>query len=330
MAGTSQPPPLAAPGPAAEPQAADSGHGGVPRNRRVKRLTGVDRIVVVLMVAVPLLLTTLLVWLPALATVALSFTSWNGIGDLSRIKWIGTKNYHDLVTIYPAFWPAVQHNVIWLIVLFLIATPIGIFLAVLIDKGLRGSRFYQTSLYMPVVLSLALIAFIWQLQFSADFGVLNSVLQGVHLTDRPIDFFGDPRYNLWAALAATCWRHIGYIMLLYLAGLKGVDPSLREAAQVDGASEVQTFFRIVFPVMRPINIIVFVITVIESLRAFDLVWVINKGRNGLELLSALVTSNVVGEASRIGFGSALATIMLVISLVFIVIYLSTVFREEER
>jgi multiple sugar transport system permease protein len=82
--------------------------------------------------------------------------------------------------------------------------------------------------------------------------------------------------------------------------------------------------------MRPINVIVFVITVIESLRAFDLVWVINKGRNGLELLSALVTSNVVGEASRIGFGSALATIMLVISLAFIVVYLTTVFREEER
>ena len=82
--------------------------------------------------------------------------------------------------------------------------------------------------------------------------------------------------------------------------------------------------------MRPINVIVLVITVIESLRAFDLVWVINKGRNGLELISALVTSNVVGEASRIGFGSALATIMLVISIVFIIIYLATVIREEDR
>jgi multiple sugar transport system permease protein len=119
-------------------------------------------------------------------------------------------------------------------------------------------------------------------------------------------------------------------MLLYLAGLKGVDPSLREAAAVDGASEVKTFFRIVFPVLRPINVIIIVITVIEALRAFDLVWVINKGRNGLELIGALVAQNVIGEASRIGFGSALATIMLVISLVFIVIYLSTVMREEER
>src|SRR3954452_22059644 len=256
MAGTSQPPPLVAPGPATQADGAGSGHGGVSRNRRGKRLTGGDRLRVVLvgagallmgtgvvlMVAVPLLMVTVFVWLPAIATVALSFTSWNGIGDFSRIKWIGFKNYHDVVTIYPAFWPAVRHNIIWLFVLFLVATPAGISLAVLIDKGLRGSRLYQSAIYMPVVLSLALIAFIWQLQFSADFGVLNTVLQGLHLTDHPIDFFGDPTYNLWAALAATCWRHIGYIMLLYLAGLKGVDPSLREAAQVDGASEVQTFF----------------------------------------------------------------------------------------
>ena len=117
-------------------------------------------------------------------------------------------------------------------------------------------------------------------------------------------------------------------MLLYLAGLKGVDPSLREAAKVDGATERTTFFRVVFPVMRPINIIVLVVTVIESLRAFDLVWVINKGRNGLELISTLVTSNIVGEASRIGFGSALATIMLLISTVFVVFYLRIVMREQ--
>lgn len=99
---------------------------------------------------------------------------------------------------------------------------------------------------------------------------------------------------------------------------------------MDGANEKQTFFRVVFPVMAPINIIVLVVTVIESLRAFDLVWIINKGRNGLELISTLVTANVVGEASRIGFGSALATIMLLISSVFIVIYLRIVMREDAR
>jgi multiple sugar transport system permease protein len=201
---------------------------------------------------------------------------------------------------------------------------------VLIDKGLRGSRFYQTSLYIPVVLSLALVGFIWQLQYSQDYGFINAVLQRIGVIDTPVDWYGDPSVNIWAVLVATCWQHVGYIMLLYLAGLKGVDPSLREAAEVDGATEVQTFFRIIFPVMRPINVIVFVITVIQALRAFDIVWVVNKGRNGLELISALVTQNVIGEASRVGFGSALATIMLLVSVVFIVIYLSTVLREEER
>jgi multiple sugar transport system permease protein len=107
-----------------------------------------------------------------------------------------------------------------------------------------------------------------------------------------------------------------------------VDPSLREAARVDGASERSIFFRIIFPVMRPINMIVLVVTVIEALRAFDLVWVINKGRNGLELIGALVVQNVIGEASRIGFGSALATIMLVISSVFIAIQLRIIMRED--
>ncbi|HET6969167.1 MAG TPA: ABC transporter permease subunit, partial [Ornithinibacter sp.] len=99
---------------------------------------------------------------------------------------------------------------------------------------------------------------------------------------------------------------------------------------VDGASEVKTFFHVIWPVMRPINLIVLVIVVIESLRAFDLVWIINKGRNGLELISALVSQNVIGEATRYGFGSALAVIMMVISSVFIAIYLRIVFREERR
>jgi multiple sugar transport system permease protein len=302
----------------------------VPNRGRVRRLTLRDRLTVVFMLVVPLFLTITLVVLPALATVVLSFAKWSGVGDLSTIEWVGLENYRNVFTNYPPFWPAIQHNILWLAVLFLVATPFGIFLAVLIDKGLRGSRFYQTSLYVPVVLSLALVGFIWQLQYSQDYGFINFILQKVGLQDTPVDWYGNPSVNIWAVLVATCWQHVGYIMLLYLAGLKGVDPSLREAAEVDGATEVQTFFRIIFPVMRPINVIVFVITVIQALRAFDIVWVVNKGRNGLELISALVTQNVIGEASRVGFGSALATIMLVVSVVFIVIYLSTVLREEER
>jgi multiple sugar transport system permease protein len=307
---------------AVPPPAATTSTGG--RGRRLRLLSRTDRVVITLMVLVPLLLVVGLVWLPAVATVLLSGTNWDGIGPLGEIDWVGLKNYDDVVNIYPPFVPAVQHNLLWLAALFVVATPFGMFLAVLLDKELRGGRFYQTALYLPVVLSLALIGFVWQLIYSRDQGLLNAVLGG------QTDWYGDSNVNIWAVLVAAGWRHVGYIMLLYLAGLKGVDPSLREAAAVDGSSETSTFFRVVFPVMRPINIIVLVVTVIESLRAFDLVWVINKGRNGLEMISALVTSNVVGEASRIGFGSALATIMLVVSLVFITLYLTTVMREDRR
>jgi len=298
----------------------------VPRRRagRRVRVTGTDRIFLILMVAVPTAMVLGWVWLPAIASVVLSFARWSGVGGLDTIQWIGTENYKNVFTNYPPFAPALRHNLVWLLFLFVLPTVFGMFLAVLLDRELRGTRFYQTAFFLPVVLSLALIGFIWQLIYSRDQGLLNAVL------NTQIDWYGDSRWNLWAVLVAAGWKHAGYIMLLYLAGLKGVDPSLREAAAVDGASQARTFFSVVFPVMRPINIIVIVVTVIESLRAFDIVWVINKGTNGLELISTLVTSNVVGEASRIGFGSALATIMLVISLVFITIFLSTVMRGERR
>ena len=292
--------------------------------RRVEKRQGTrDRLTVVAMVAVPTLLVVWLVWLPALASVALSFTKWNGF-KLSGIEFVGTQNYKDIVNIYPPFWPAMQNNLIWLLFLVILPTFFGMFLAVILDREMWGSRFYQTAFYLPVVLSLALIGFIWQLFYSTDQGLINAVF-GTN-----IDWYGDPDVNLWSVLVATSWRHTGYIMLIYLAGLKGVDGSLREAAAVDGAGEVKTFFHVILPVMRPINMIVLVIVVIESLRAFDLVWVINKGRNGLELISALVAQNVIGEATRYGFGSALAVIMMVISTVFIAIYLRIVFREERR
>ncbi len=112
--------------------------------------------------------------------------------------------------------------------------------------------------------------------------------------------------------------------------MKGVDPALKEAAAIDGANERQIFFRVVFPAMRPINIVVVVVTIIESLRAFDIVWIFNHGTNGLELISALVIQNLIGEGQVIGVGSALAVILLVVSLVPIVIYLSRTFGKDRQ
>lgn len=292
------------------------------------------------MVGIPTFLVVVFIAIPTLASIALSFTSWTGIGGLETIQWVGLENYQDLGVlptsldpiefkgVYRPFWPAVQHNIFWLLWFAIVATPVGMFLAVILDKNIRGTRIYQSALYMPVVLSLAIVGFIWILMYSPDQGFINNVLGTTSRSENFIDWLGDRSINLFSVLIAASWRHVGYVMILYLAGLKAVDASLREAAQIDGANERQTFRYVVFPVLRPINIVVLVITVIESLRAFDLAYIINRGLNGLELLSILVTNNIIGEASRVGFGSAIGVILLVVSVGPIIWYLVRALRES--
>jgi multiple sugar transport system permease protein len=302
--------------------------GGALRRKRAVRLTGRDRLTLGLMLGIPMFVVGALVWFPTIASILLSFTSWDGIGGVTTAKWIGTENYRQIATIYPPFWPAFRHNLIWLGFLAFVATPFGLLLAYQLDKRIRGTRVYQSIFYLPVVLSFAIIGFIWQLVYSPTQGLINNLF-GNPGSGHVIDWLGNPKLNLWAILVAVGWRHAGYIMILYLAGLKALDPSLREAAAIDGAGEWHAFRTVVFPALRPINIVIVVVTVIEALRAFDIVYIVNRGRNGLELLSVLVTDNIIGEASRIGYGSAIAAILIVISIVPIVVFVWNNFQERQ-
>ena len=328
------------PGPPIAPPASAGGATASPPGRRRRKrfsvLTRRDKVTLGLMVGIPAFIHIFLIWLPAIGSIVLSFTSWNGIGGLDRIKFIGFRNYENLFSNYPPFWPAFENNLIWLAVFLFIATPLGMLMAVILDQNIRGTRIYQSVLYMPVVLSLAIVGFIAQLMYSPGMGFINNFLQAVTgdpkwvTSGTAIDWLGTPGLNFAAVLVAASWRHVGYIMVLYLAGLKSVDNTLREAAAIDGASGRQTFFRVVFPVLAPINVVVLVVTIIESLRAFDIVYIINKGLNGLGLLSVLITNNILGEASLIGFGSAIAVILLLISIGPIIYYLArTMGREAE-
>jgi multiple sugar transport system permease protein len=316
------------------------------RRRRGRTLTRRDKMVAALMVGIPLLLDLAFIWIPALGSILLSFTKWTGVGSiqykscasLPSVPGIpqpgclyGVQNYKQAFTNYPDFWPAVEHNAIWLGVFIVIATPLGMLFAVLLDRGIKGTRIYQSLLFLPVMLSLALIGIIWELIYAPNLGLINTILHH-NQNDNVINWLGNPHLNLWSLLVEASWRQAPYVMILYLAGLKAVDPSLREAATVDGATGWQTFWRVIFPAMRPINIVVLVVTVIESLRAFDLVYITSGGNplRGLELLSVAVTQNIVGETQRIGFGSTLGVILLVISLVPISIFLWQAFRREEK
>lgn len=297
------------------------------RRRRLRRLTRADKIVLAVFIGVPTFLHVFLIWVPTVGSVVLSFSGWDGISPLDQLEWVASQNYEQIFTIYPDFWPAVRNNVIWLVFFLIVPTTIALLLAYLLDKNLTGTRFYQSAIFVPVVLSAALVGFIWELIYKDETGLLNNVIRSTVNSDFHRQWLAESG-NLYAVLIAASWRHIGYVMILFLAGLKSVDPAQREAAALDGANEWQIFRHVIFPALAPVNVVVLVVTVIESLRAFDIVFVINKGRNGLELVSVLIYDNVVGEASRIGYGSALAVILLIITMIAVLPYLYRTFREE--
>lgn len=300
----------------------------VPRRRRLRRLTRTDRIILALLIGIPTALHLFLIWVPTVLSGILSFSSWDGLGPVSGIEWVKWQNYREIFTIYPRFWPAVQNNLLWLGFFLVVPTTLGLLLAYLLDKNLKGTRIYQSAIFLPVVLSSALVGFIWELVYKEPTGLLNNLIRASHIDSDFDRQWLSASHNIWPVLVAASWRHVGYVMILFLAGLKAVDPALREAAALDGASEWQVFRHVVFPSLAPVNVVVVVVTIIESLRAFDIVFVINKGQNGLELVNILIYENVVGEASRIGYGSALAMILFLVTMIVILPYLYRTFRKD--
>jgi ABC-type sugar transport system permease subunit len=293
------------------------------------------------MVGIPAFLHIVLVWIPALLTVALSFARWNNLDPLTDITPVGGENYRTIVTVFGVrLFPALFNNLALVVFLFA-CSAVSVLLAYLLDKNISGSAVYQSIFYFPVVLSLAVVGFMWKsVMFSRDSGLLNILWPG-----DPIDFVGDQTRifeltlpfqdiplgisrNFAALLIAMAWRHIGYVMVLYLAGLKAVDMVLREAAAVDGCTEWQSFRSVIFPALKPINVVVAVITVIEALRAYDIIAALNVPR-GTEVMGTLVTSALIGEgAGRTGIGSAYGTVLFILCLGFIIWYVYNHFRTD--
>ena len=294
------------------------------KSRRRRAFTKGDRFTLSMFIGVPAFLHIVWVWIPALLTIALSFTYWNGV-QLSNIRWAGLANYDTIFTASPQFWSALRNNTYWLLWFSLIATPLGVLLAYQVDRRIRGHKIYESVYYIPVVLSLAVIGIIWRFMLGPT--GLVQVLLGYPGIEDAIPIFGNYDINTYVILSIASWRHIGYIMLLYLAGLKSVDPSLREAAAIDGATEWQSFRKVVLPAMKPVNVIIIVITVIESLRAFDLVYILYGTSTGWPILGMLVFQNIYGQSASM-LGAAYAVILLLLSITPIVFYLRTVFRDD--
>ena len=295
----------------------------VKKNRSRRSLSKGDRFTLSAFVGIPTLLQIILLWVPAVVTIVLSFTYWNGV-RLEDIRWAGFQNYKTIFVNEPLFYQALKNNGIWLAFFVLVATPLGILLAYQVDRGIKGHAFYESIYYLPVVLSLAVIGIIWN--FMLQPGGFVQGLMGLDIGNA-ISIWGNPEINTWVILGVASWRHIGYIMLLYLSGLKSVDPALKEAAAIDGATEWQIFRKIILPTMQPVNIIIVVITLIESLRAFDLVYIIYGNPTIFPLLNLLVFQNFAGQGISMK-GAAYAVILLVLCIVPIITYLRVTFKED--
>jgi ABC-type sugar transport system permease subunit len=356
---------------------------------RLRQLSFGDRVWLKFAIGIPLALHLILVWIPAIITGLLSFMEWDNLKPIGTAKFVGFRNYWQIFTIFDnKLFPALFNNLV-LTVWLTLCSAVGMLFAYLLDKNVKGGRFYQSDFYMPVVLSIAVVGFIWKaVMFQTDRGLLNKLIPGKGIdflgnSDFVFSFydnkivgfivgllifvvgsiFGSRRFgfkgilgslgaavlvavglsyalpnfydnklglskNFFALLVAMAWRHIGYVMVLYLAGLKGVDPSLREAAGIDGANEVSSFRHVVFPTLRPINAVVAVITVIEALRAYDIIAALGTQR-GTEVMGTLVTGSLTGEGGgRVGIGSAYGMVLFVLCIGFIIYYVINNFREE--
>lgn len=299
----------------------------VPTPPRGRRAGGPRRTppLVLAFVLVPLLAEAVWVFWPALQGFYLSLTSWDGV---SAPRFVGLGNFREMLH-DEVFRTAAVDTVLWLVLFGGLSALLGLATALLLQQERRGVGFYRAALFLPVVFSLVATALVWQAIYQPD-GVLNQVLQAVGLGSLRHAWLADQDTALYAVIVPALWRQIGYVMVLYLAGLKGIDPVLYEAAKVDGAGRWQAFRHVTLPQLRGVNAVVLSVIVIDSLRSFDVVWSLTRGGpyHSSELLSTYMYSTAF-QSLRLGYGSALAVVIFLLAFGVIASYLVRAFREAD-
>lgn len=276
-----------------------------------------------LFLAAPLALYLAWIIIPTFYTMFLSLTNWDGI---STPKLIGFANFERLFTKDRIFIESLLNNLKWLLVFITIPTTLGLSLALVFNSEMRGSRAFKVSFYAPLVLSLTVIGLIWAWAYNPQMGLINSFLRGIGV-ENPPGWLGERGLAIWAVIIAAGWRQVGYVMVLYLAGLKNIDPTYLDAARVDGANRWQMFLHVVFPLLAPVTTIVIVISIIDSLRAFDLIAIMTRGGQSTQVLANFMYMEAFNNY-RMGYGAAVAVVLFAISLVFIGFYLSRAVKDE--
>jgi len=200
-------------------------------------------------------------------------------GAGNNLKFVGLNNYKRLLT-DDTFKKAVGNTLIYLIVQVPIMILLALFISVLLnDKNLKAKGFFRTAIFLPCVTSLVAYSVIFKSLFAND-GLMNKLLLNIHLISSPIDWMTSPFWAKITIIIAITWRWTGYNMIFYLAGLQNIDPSIYEAAEIDGASGVKQFFNITLPLLKPIILFTTITSTSGTLQLFDEVMNITGGGPG--------------------------------------------------
>jgi len=261
--------------------------------------------------------------LPVVLAAVYSLYNWNGLTPLERF--IGLDNYMRALN-DQNFVKAIGNNFAILVASLVVQGPLAIAVALLLNRRLRGRAIIRVLIFVPYVLAEVIAGLSWKLLLSPRGGV-NALLEAVGLGDLQQPWLANPDIALWVMFSILTWKYLGFAILLMLAGLQGVPEELTEAASIDGASWWQIQWRITLPLLGPTIRIWAFLSIIGSLQLFDMVWVTTKG-GPIGATNTMAVYMIQNGPGQYGYGSAIAVILFVISLVIALLYQRFAMRRD--
>ncbi len=279
-----------------------------------------------LFLAPALLIIATFVLYPIAAVIYYSFTDYN---ISTPPVWVGLSNYTQLIG-DPIFWQALEHSFIYLIV-----TPILIFLcvilAIIVNRKLPGINAFRAMYYIPVISGSIAVGIAWRLMLDTN-GLLSSLLISWGIVKEPVQWLATPQFTLPIAMLLTIWMGLGYYMMIFLAGLQNIPDELYDAALIDGCNAWQKHWHVSLPGLRPQIVMVSVISSLAALQVFNEIYILTGGLGGILNSGVTVVFYLWQQAFRLhhaGFASAVAIVLLVITLVFSIFNIRILERGTE-
>jgi ABC-type sugar transport system permease subunit len=279
-----------------------------------------------LFLAPPLFFLSFMMLYPIGYTIYMSFTD---VGWFSpKINFIGLENYFELFE-DPRFRISLINNVIWIIMSLAIPVLLGLMFALLIDCKVKGEVFFKGVFYLPMALSFVATGLIFSWIFDPGKGILNQTLHALGLGKLAQPWLGSATWALPSIIIAASWQYTGFCMVIFLASLRSIPPQIIEQALVDGASDLRVIRYVTLPLIRPGLTVVIALTLIGSLKVFDLVWVMTQGgpAHSSEVLGVIMYDYAI-QSGRLGYGSSIAVIMFILSLIIATIYIKKMITRE--